>query len=122
MYFKTDQELDEFLQDQGYAGEDMDPVVIIDGYAKAVVDIVQDPQTGGYRLVYKVETILSELMDHGMSYPDAVEYFEYNIERGVSYLSEVGPLFSYIDLSNRFAIKEEVKPKKTRKSPKKAKR
>lgn len=121
MYFKTDQELDEFLQDKGYAGEDMDPVVIIDGYPQAVVDIVQDPQTGGYRLVYDVQTILDALMEHGMSYMDAVEYFDYNIERGASYLSDVGPLFRYINLSDRFAIKEEVKYQKPRKSPKKKK-
>lgn len=106
MHFQTDEQLNEYLT-ATFDTEGQD-IIIMDGYPQAVIAIVDDPHTGTVRLVYSVEGILECLINQGMSYADAVEYYDYNIERGLTYLNQAGPLLQYQGLPQN-----PVKPKET---------
>jgi len=98
--FATDEELDKYLVRMGYCDDSEVDITIMDGYPQAVKGIVWDEQLNTYRLVYDVPTILEILTDGKEEgdkdmYIEALEFFQYNILRGISYLNEVGPLLDY---------------------------
>lgn len=65
---------------------------IIDGFDNAVIGMTTD-----FKLVYCVGDIIDILVkDEGMSIDDAIEHFEYNIERSIPYTSNA-PILMYKD-------------------------
>ena len=110
MHFQTDQELNDYLT--ATFDTEGSEIIIMDGYPQAVIAIVDDPHTGTVRLVYSVEGILECLINQGMSYLEAVEYYDYNIERGLCYLNKAGPLLQYQGLPQT-PVKAKETPSKT---------
>lgn len=110
MYFQTDEQLNDYLT--AIFDTEGSDIIIMDGYPQAVVNIVDDPHTGTVRLVYSVEGILECLINQGMSYSDAVDYYDYNIERGLTYLNKAGPLLQYQSLPQN-PVKAKETPLKT---------
>jgi hypothetical protein len=73
--------------------EDKD-TVLIDGHESAFVGYIRNED--GVSAVYSYEKILENLTKDGMSYEDAVEFFDYNIERGIDYITKgVKPTILY---------------------------
>jgi len=61
--------------------------LIADGYDDAIIGL--DDASG--KLVYDVDKIIRILMEDGMSYDEAFEFYDYNILN--SYVGEKTPLF-----------------------------
>lgn len=82
--------------DENYPEEDL---IIIDGFDEAFVGV-------GYQFhkavtCYDKDTIIEMLIRDGMTFEDALEYFEFNIVRGTAYLGEHAPIIiESIDLEN----------------------
>jgi hypothetical protein len=64
-----------------------EPVVLLDGLDGAVVGVVD-----GCRLVYDRTRCLALLVDQGMGWDEAVEWYEFNTVRTVQHLGDRGPL------------------------------
>ena len=58
-------------------GGDEPEILFADGYDSAIEGVVWDGKRT--RVVYRTESILSILMDQGMSYDEASEYFDFNV-------------------------------------------
>ena len=58
-------------------GDDEPEILFADGYDSAIEGVVWDGERT--RVVYRMESILSILMDQGMSYDEASEYFDFNV-------------------------------------------
>lgn len=61
--------------------------LVADGYDDAIIGL--DDASG--KLVYDVDKIIKILMEDGMSYDEAFEFYDYNILN--SYVGEKTPLF-----------------------------
>ena len=57
--------------------DDEPEILFADGYDSAIEGVVWDGERT--RVVYRMESILSILMDQGMSYDEASEYFDFNV-------------------------------------------
>jgi hypothetical protein len=73
--------------DENYPEEELR---IIDGFDEAFVGV-------GYQFhkavtCYDKDKIIEILMSDGMTYEEALEYFEFNIVRGIAYLGEQAPI------------------------------
>jgi hypothetical protein len=60
--------------------------VLIDGHESAFVGYIR--RENGLSAVYSYDKIIDNLMNDNMTYEDAVEFYDYNIDRGISYLSD----------------------------------
>ena len=60
-----------------------------DGYDGAIEGVVWDGERT--RVVYRTESILEILMDQGMTYDEASEYFDFNVAR--TYVGVYTPLY-----------------------------
>lgn len=71
-----------------------DDFVIIDECNNAIigVDCNQEP----FRLVYSAGLIIQCFVDQGMDPDDAIDHFEYNVQRSIPYV-ENAPLIIYTD-------------------------
>jgi len=79
----TRQEIEEWL-------EAVDATAIFyQGLDSAIIGLSEDK--GTFRVCYRVHLCYEALMNDGMSYKDAVEWFEYNIYN--SYMGESTPIF-----------------------------
>ena len=58
-------------------GGDEPEILFADGYDSAIEGVVWDGKRT--RVVYRTESILSILMDQGMSYDEASEFFDFNV-------------------------------------------
>ena len=58
-------------------GGDEPEILFADGYDSAIEGVVWDGKRT--RVVYRTESILSILMDQGMTYDEASEYFDFNV-------------------------------------------
>ena len=58
-------------------GDDEPEMLFADGYDKAIAGVVWDGERT--RVVYETEKILSILMEDGMTYDEASEYFDFNV-------------------------------------------
>ena len=59
-----------------YADDEPD-ILFADGYDKAIAGVVWDGERT--RVVYTTEKILAMLMEQGMSYDEASEFFDFNV-------------------------------------------
>ena len=57
--------------------DDEPNMLFADGYDKAIAGVVWDGERT--RVVYETEEILKILMEDGMSYDEASEYFDFNV-------------------------------------------
>ena len=69
--------------------DDEPEILFADGYDKAIAGVVWDGERT--RVVYTTEKILSILMEDGMSYDEASEYFDFNVAG--SYMGVYTPLY-----------------------------
>ena len=58
-------------------GDDEPEILFADGYDKAIAGVVWDGERT--RVVYTTEEILKILMEDGMTYDEASEYFDFNV-------------------------------------------
>ena len=58
-------------------GGDEPEMLFADGYDGAIEGVVWDGERT--RVVYRMESILEILMDQGMTYDEASEYFDFNV-------------------------------------------
>lgn len=63
--------------------------IFYDGLDSAIIGLTEDQ--GAFRVCYKIELCYEALMNDGMSYEEAVEWFEFNIYN--SYVGESTPIF-----------------------------
>ena len=59
--------------------DDEPEILFADGYDGAIEGVVWDGERT--RVVYRMESILEILMDQGMTYDEASEYFDFNVAR-----------------------------------------
>jgi len=86
-------DISNFIKDHQNDG-DKDSV-LIDGHESAFVGYIRTEE--GLSAVYSYSKIIDKLMDDNMAYQDAVEYFDYNIERGIDYITEgIKPTILYL--------------------------
>ena len=57
--------------------DDEPEMLFADGYDSAIEGVVWDGERT--RVVYRMESILEILMDQGMTYDEASEYFDFNV-------------------------------------------
>ena len=70
-------------------GGDEPEILFADGFDGAIEGVVWDGERT--RVVYRMESILEILMDRGMSYDEASEYFDFNVAR--TYVGVYTPLY-----------------------------
>ena len=58
-------------------GGDEPNMLFVDGYDGAIEGVVWDGERT--RVVYRMEAVLEILMDRGMTYDEASEYFDFNV-------------------------------------------
>lgn len=84
-YFKTVEELKEFLTDFGYEG-----TIVLENpdYVGAVIGVDDEG-----RLVYSYDKMVQCLVDEdGMSYEEAAEFIDYNTIRALPYMGTSAPI------------------------------
>ena len=69
--------------------DDEPEILFADGYDKAIAGVIWDGERT--RVVYTTEKILSILMEDGMTYDEASEYFDFNVAG--SYMGVYTPLY-----------------------------
>ncbi len=69
--------------------DDEPEILFADGYDEAIAGVVWDAKRT--RVVYKTEKILSILMEDGMTYDEASEYFDFNVAG--AYMGVYTPLY-----------------------------
>jgi hypothetical protein len=65
--------------------EEQQETILIDGHESAFVGYTHTAD--GLSAVYSFDKIIDGLMEDGMTYEDADEFFCYNIERGIDYVT-----------------------------------
>ena len=70
-------------------GGDEPEMLFADGYDSAIAGVVWDGKRT--RVVYRTESILEILMDQGMTYDEASEFFDFNVAG--SYMGVYTPLY-----------------------------
>ena len=69
--------------------DDEPNMLFADGYDKAIAGVIWDGERT--RVVYRTESILEILMDQGMTYDEAAEFFDFNVAG--SYMGVYTPLY-----------------------------
>ena len=69
--------------------DDEPEILFADGYDKAIAGVVWDGERT--RVVYETEEILKILMEDGMTYDEAAEYFDFNVAG--AYMGVYTPLY-----------------------------
>ena len=69
--------------------DDEPNILFADGYDKAIAGGIWDGERT--RVVYRTESILEILMDQGMTYDEAAEFFDFNVAG--SYMGVYTPLY-----------------------------
>ncbi len=86
---KTDSEIRDYIARLG--GDDMDTVLIPDGYPNAFLGVYTEPSGDAKpRAVYSASKIIERLSED-MGYEGAKEFFEFNIEGAC--IGEQSPMF-----------------------------
>ena len=70
-------------------GDDEPEILFADGYDEAIAGVVWDGERT--RVVYTTEKILAILMEDGMTYDEASEYFDFNVAG--AYMGVYTPLY-----------------------------
>lgn len=84
-YDDSNDELKEWLEDQGY---EESIVFESPSYRNAVLGISEDG-----RVIYSERIIIEDMMiDEGMELEEAVDHFEYNILRSLPYMGKTAPI------------------------------
>jgi hypothetical protein len=65
--------------------EEQQETILIDGHESAFIGYTRTAD--GLSAVYSFDKIIDGLMEDGMTYEDADEFFCYNIERGIDYVT-----------------------------------
>jgi hypothetical protein len=74
--------------------EDEQETILIDGHEGAFVGYTRTKD--GISAVYSFDKIIDDLIEDGMTYDEADEFFCYNIERGIDYITgAVKPIILY---------------------------
>ena len=66
--------------------EDDKDTVLIDNQETAFIGYIRTYE--GMSAVYSYSKIIDNLMSDNMTYEEATEYFDYNIDRGIDYITE----------------------------------
>ena len=83
MPFQNDEELCEFIR-QTVGDESASRITIIDGFAKSACFLTEYPDGEGLRIIYDENGIIAQLIEeNGMNWSEAIEFYEYNIVRGL---------------------------------------
>jgi len=77
-------DISNFIEDHQNEGDK--DAILIDGHESAFIGYVRTEE--GLSAAYSYSKIVDKLMDDNMSYEEAVEFYDYNIERGIMYLSD----------------------------------
>lgn len=75
--------ISEFIEAHQY--DDETDTVLIDGHEIAFIGYIR--KEDGLSAVYSFDKIIDNLMSDNMSYEEAVEFFDYNIERGIHHIT-----------------------------------
>lgn len=62
-------------------------MLFLDGHDNAILGVDQN----NYRIAYSVAKILKNLVDEGMTYEEALEYYDFNI--ACAYVGDQTPIF-----------------------------
>ena len=83
----------EFIESHRYDDDEEDSV-LIDGQESAFIGYIH--AGNGLSATYSYNKIIDNLVNEGCTYEEAVEYFDYNIGRGIMYINEgVKPTIVY---------------------------
>ena len=75
--------------------EDDKDAVLIDNQETAFIGYIRTNE--GVSAVYSYNKIIDNLMSDNMTYEEATEYFDYNIDRGIDYITEgIKPTILYL--------------------------
>ena len=80
----TKNNISDFIED--HQCDDDKDTVLIDGQETAFIGCTRTDI--GMSAVYSYNKIIDNLMSDGCTYEEAAEYFDYNIERGIEYITE----------------------------------
>lgn len=84
--------ISDFIEEHQY--DDENDTVLIDGHESAFIGYIR--KEDGLSAVYSFDKIINNLMSDSMTYEEAVEFFDYNIDRGIDYITEgVKPTIIY---------------------------
>jgi hypothetical protein len=83
---KTEEEVAEIRRQL----KDMGPVLTADGFDTCIIGFCYTPGPGD-RIVYSTDLIIEKLIEDGLTFEEAHEHFEFNIEGG--YHGEKTPVF-----------------------------
>jgi hypothetical protein len=73
-----------------------DEILLADGFDDCLIGIAYTWDSNGTRefvAIYSIDKIIKSMMNDGMSYEDAYEYFDFNIEGG--YVGRRTPIFMH---------------------------
>lgn len=65
--------------------------ICFDGFESAIIGMVNNIETPNYVVCYDYDKCIEELMEQGMNYHDAIDYFEFNVVS--CYLGKNTPMF-----------------------------
>jgi hypothetical protein len=71
-------------------------IILMDGFDDAIIGA--HVTEAGVSLVYSIGDMVECLVRDGMTEDEAVDYFEYNVSRSVTYV-ENGPILIYTDFN-----------------------
>lgn len=84
--------ISDFIEEHQY--DDENDTVLIDGHESAFIGYIR--KEDGLSAAYSFDKIIDNLMSDNMTYEEAVEFFDYNIDRGIDYITEgVKPTILY---------------------------
>ena len=84
--------ISDFIEEHQY--DDENDTVLIDGHESAFIGYIR--KEDGLSAVYSFDKIINNLMSDSMTYEEAVEFFDYNIDRGIDYITDgVKPTIIY---------------------------
>lgn len=77
-------QISEFIEENQH--EDDTDTVLIDGHESAFMGYIR--KEDGLSAVYSYDKIIDNLMNDNMTYEEAAEFFDYNIDRGIDYITK----------------------------------
>ena len=88
--FRNDEELKAYIRDR-VTDDEAGKVLVMDGFAPAAIGLHFDNDR--YRVVYSYQRIIETLVtEHGLDHEDAIDHYDYNIERSLPYAGAEAPI------------------------------
>ena len=98
-YEKYPNRITSYLEE--FYNEELDNILLLDGFEPAFIGVVES-FGGKAKACYSAEKCIDVLVDDGMTYEEAVEYFSFNVEQ--AYVGEHTPAFIH-----RFTLDDNFK-------------